>query len=343
MALDPVPWAVGNGAHNSVEGARRSLYDSTGGARGVTNPTDMEVTALPVPGDAVRVHTGSCKSPNDYLPSGGAQSYSGHEQSSTDVPVTTTGSAGTRINFLLWRVDDPQYAGQAPEDVVNGPYNRYVWVGSNPYTSPPPYPHVPLVRLDQPANTSTITGDMLTDIREVANPRRDFEIYARPRLSADNGAQAVLDARHAGGGEYFPGGVGIPNQWSFDMPTWPTRMVIDARWLGVQYQAGRNVYGNFWIEFGNEYRDQGWSNNRHFEFATEIFAFNGVQGTDGQRDNWLVMDTVPVPAKLRGKRVTFVFKASLSADSDFGVSMNHLGGLGMRVDYAQQAESFDQL
>ena len=55
MALRPVPWAIGHGAHNSAEGARMSLYAATNGARGVINPGDMRVTALPVPGAAVRI------------------------------------------------------------------------------------------------------------------------------------------------------------------------------------------------------------------------------------------------------------------------------------------------
>jgi hypothetical protein len=330
MALQGVPWAIGGsgetdengvpiGAHNTVEGARRALYDATGGARGVTNPTDMVVTELPVPGNAVRVHTGSCKSPNDY-PGGGAQSYSGWEMSSTDVPVTTTGSSGTRINFLVWRVDDPQYAGQAPADVVNGPYNRYVWLPNNPYTSPPAFPHVPLVRLEQPASTSTITNKMLTDIREVANPRREEHVFGRPRVLADSSAGSTLTVRHAAGGEYFPGGDGSPNQFRVPVPSWC----------------------NYWGEFGDEYRDRTWPGNRQWEFGTQIFAFNSPDSGDASRDNWPLMDGLVMPAKLRGKTVTFAFKASLSAGSDLGVSMDQLGGLGMRLTFAQTAIRGDE-
>ena len=342
MALDPVPWAVGNGAENSVEGARRALYDSTGGARGVTGVHDMKVVALPVPGGAVRVLSGSCKSPNDY-PGGGSQSYSGWEMSSTDVPVTATGSGGGRINWLLWRVDDPQYSGQPPADPTVGPYNRYVWVGSNPFTNPPAYPHVPLVRLNQPANTQTITNDMLTDVRQVANPWKDELVFGRPRVLGDSSAGVNLTVRHANGGEYFPGGDGSPNQFTIDMDPRCTRMMIDADWMGVKYQGGRNVYGNYWVEFGDEYRDRTWPNNRQWEFATQIFAFNGVQGSDDQRINWRLMDEVYVPPKLRGKRVTLAFKASLSAGSDTGVSMDHLGGLGMRLTFAERAVDSDRL
>ena len=353
MALQGVPWAIGYskgedesgrpiGAHNAVEGARRALFDATGGARGVTNPTDMEVTALPVPGPAVRVHAGSCKTPNDYLPAGGAQSYSGWEMSSTDVPVTTTGSSGNRINFLVYRVDDPTYAGPEPDDVVNGPYNRYVWLPSNPRTSPPAFPHVPLVMLNQPANTSTITNDMLTDIREVANPRREEHVFGRPRVLGDGHAGTSLTVRHANGGEYFPGGDGSANTFRVPVPDWCNRVMIDADWMGVRYQSGRNVYGNYWVEFGDEYRDRTWPGNRQWEYATQVFAFNSPDSGDASRDNWRLMDGLVMPSKLRGKTVTFAFKASLSASSDLGVMMDELGGLGMRLTFAQTAIRADQ-
>jgi hypothetical protein len=210
--------------------------------------------------------------------------------SSTDVPVTTTGSSGTRINFLVWRVDDPQYAGQAPADVVNGPYNRYVWLPNNPYTSPPAFPHVPLVRLEQPASTSTITNKMLTDIREVANPRREEHVFGRPRVLADSSAGSTLTVRHAAGGEYFPGGDGSPNQFRVPVPSWCNRVMIDAQWMGVRYQAGRSVYGNYWVEFGDEYRDRTWPGNRQWEFGTQIFAFNSPDSGDASRDNWPLKD-----------------------------------------------------
>lgn len=350
MALQGVPWAVGYskgedgsgrpiGAHNAVEGARRALFDATGGARGVTGPTDMEVTALPVPGPAVRVHAGSCKTPNDYLPAGGAQSYSGWEMSSTDVPVTTTGSSGSRINFLVYRVDDPTYAGPEPDDVVNGPYNRYVWLSSDPRTSPPAFPHVPLVRLDQPANTSTITNDMLTDIREVANPRRAEFLFARPRVHADEGPATELRTLQSSGGEYFPGGDGFENLAHYVIPAWATQMVIEADWLGVRYAGGRTLTGAHWIEFGDEYRNRTWPGNRQWEFATQMFAHNNADSGDASRTNWRVMDSVWVPPKLRGKRTTFCFKAGMFPNTQFGVSMDYLGGLGLRVTCVEVAES----
>lgn len=337
MALENAPWAV-DGAKHSAAVARTLAYASTSGAEGIVEPADLRVRATQTPSGSVRVAPGGIAILN-RAPNGGQQTYTARNVSETLVEVQPTGSGGGRTDYVWAHIIDPEYGGQFPENPQTAQYFFLTASAAQPEGNG----WYRLARIDIPASTATITQAMVTDLREVANPRQDYEIYARPRLSEDNGAEAVLDARHASGGEYFPGGVGIPNQWSFDMPTWPTRMVIDARWMGIQYQAGRNVYGNFWIEYGDEYRSQGWPNNKHFEFATQIFAFNGLQGTDGQRDNWLLMDAVPIPAKLRGQRVTFVFKASLSADSDFGVSMNHLGGLGMRVDYAQQAVSIDQI
>jgi hypothetical protein len=201
---------------------------------------------------------------------------------------------------------------------------------------------VPLVRLEQPASTSTITNKMLTDIREVANPRREEHVFGRPRVLADSSAGSTLTVRHAAGGEYFPGGDGSPNQFRVPVPSWCNRVMIDAQWMGVRYQAGRSVYGNYWVEFGDEYRDRTWPGNRQWEFGTQIFAFNSPDSGDASRDNWPLMDGLVMPAKLRGKTVTFAFKASLSAGSDLGVSMDQLGGLGMRLTFAQTAIRGDE-
>ena len=51
------------------------------------------------------------------------------------------------------------------------------------------------------------------------------------------------------------------------------------------------------------------------------------------------MDHCYVPAKLRGRRVTFVFKGALNSNSDTqAVSMDAMSGLGMRLTFAQDPD-----
>ncbi len=332
MALGNVPWAIGNGAGNMVEGARMSLYFATKGKRGVGGPLDMKVVPLPVPGPAVRVLTGTGVTPNDY-PGGGLQSYGMWEDSSTDVDIPATGSSGGATRYLIARIMDPQYAGQEPEDPQVGPYNRYALVSS---ISNLRYPHVPLAKITQPRSTGTITASMITDIREVANPNHDFAEFIRPRVIADNEAGMNLTVTTTDGGEYFPGGDGSSNGFSTVVPPWATVATIDAKWLSVSYKGGRDLRGYYWVEYGDEYRDRTWPNKRQWQYSTEKFAFNSPNTADHKRGNWLLSDSVPIPRKLRGKRVWFIFKAGRTGDT--GVSMDEKTGVTMFINFYERTD-----
>ena len=338
MALQSVPWAIGNGAHNQVEGARLSLYASTGGRGGVMSPTDMQVSALPVPGGAVRVHTGGVVIISGY-PGASSQAYAARETSSTDVPIDATGSSGSRTRYLVVRVHDHQYATEpSPPSIENGPYNEYEWIDQDPRTTALPYPVEGLAKVTQPANTQTITQDMIEDIRQLAQPKTRQVVFGRPRVSTDADVVSTLTARSSAGGEYFPGGNGFANAVQVDVPEWATRMHLEPRWMSVWTRAGNDsCWGYYWMEYGDEYRNRTWPNNQQFEFATQKFGFNFPNVSDLVRTEWSLMDAVPVPAKLRGKRVTFVFKAGLADGSDYGVRMDAQGGLGLRIDFAQEA------
>lgn len=175
-------WAV-NGSKFSAESARAETFKNTNGARGVTLPTDLKVSALPTPGTAVRVSPGGASLPAGYAAAPG-QSYSVTVPTSVDVPVTATGSGGAAVKYLLLRLKDPQYEGTAPADPVNFDYSSFVWVTSLTGLA---YPYVPLVKLTQPASTATITNAMLTDIRKLARGRVEREV-----TSGSNGAVSVI-------------------------------------------------------------------------------------------------------------------------------------------------------
>ena len=345
MALRPVPWAIGNGAENSVELARAGVYAGTAGSTGIIEPSDFRVAALPTPGAAVRVLKGSGVIKSTY-PGVFGQSYVVQEQSHTDVPVAATGSSGGSTKYVYVLIQDTQYGGQNPPSVENGPYNSYAVTT----TLPANQPYLLLAKIVQPASTATITGAMITDSRTVAIPWRDNVIYARPRLmSDDDPRQNFCNARYTGAngewyGEYFPGGDGSPSETSFYIPDRATHMSIRADWLAVRGVSGKNAHGRYWVEYGDDYRAHTWPGGRQLEFATQQFAFD-TTGTQGSyRMNWAVMDQVPVPKKLRGKTVRFAFKAGLSPDADTnGVMMNALSGLGLDVTFTQKPIDEDTL
>ena len=330
MAVDPVPYVV-HGAKHSADVFRQSLFDNTGGAAGVSSGTSLHVRQTGTPSNQVRVNPGGVIIPNTY--SGGAgQSYTGRNASETLVSVPASDSTGPRTWNIIFRVQDPQFGGPAPSDPLEGPYSFIECVAKSATVSDP---HYVLAEITVPASTATITNAMITSKRKLAMPKREQLMFGRPRVSAD--MSRSLGYSVADGGEYFPGGGGNPNTFEVDVPTWATRIMIDAAWMSVRYAGGTNPYGEYWIEYGDEYKNRTWPNNQQFEFATQHFAFDseGAAGT-GRRD-WRLMSSQHMPAKLRGKTITIAFKAG-RLDTAFpatAVQMDAVSGLGMHIAFVE--------
>jgi len=135
---------------------------------------DLKITQLPTAGTSVRAASGGAVIPNLY-PGGSQQSYTARAASTTDVPVTATGSGAGRVDLVIARIDDPFYGGTVPSDVTVGPYVRLdiiqnVAAGSTDIPAGLAYPAIALARLDIPASTATITTSMITDLRVMVVP-----------------------------------------------------------------------------------------------------------------------------------------------------------------------------
>lgn len=334
MALIPVPWAIGHGADNSVEGARMSLHAATKGARGVYGPGDMAVRALPVPGAAVRVHRGGAVTPNDY-PGAFNQSYAITEESSTDVPIPATGSSGGATRYLIVRIDDDQYAGNPPEDVVNGPYNRYAVVSS---ISGLQYPHVPLAKIVQPANTATITAGMIEDIREIALPRVEDHVIARPvvQQAIQNWSHVLRQKKSGSGilrGEQFPDRV-HGGGFKIKAPTWATRMIIECHLTGVRY-SGKSSWGGWYIAHAaaDGSGEPHWSQ----DFGWDVLENNTIYKT-----NWLLSENLYVWPDERGKEIQFDIRAFIDTASTAQtgqVSLDNRSGITFKCRFLETADA----
>lgn len=352
MAIDR--WFIGGGAEHSPESARRLVYASTSGAEGVGSPTDLRVLPLEVPGQGIRVVNGSALIRSNYT-GGETQTYMGTVYEQETVSVDATGSSAARSDLVVMRVEDPfaggtKYPKPADEDIPDAPYIHIrvisgVPAGTRRLQDVALYRNdsaVTLARIDFPVNTGTVTAGMITDLREVAQPHRSEVVFARPRLAGDD-SQMYLKALTSAGGEIFPGGAGIPNQFSVRVPEWATHMVIDAAWMSVVGVG--NPYGSYWVEFGDEYRNHTWPNKQQYEFTTQVFGFNYPNSTDNSSYTWQLMDEVPIAAKLRGKVVTFAFKGGLGKTFPAAskVWMPSNGGLGCRLTFAERAAGADMV
>ena len=348
MAFEPHPWFIGlEGVEHSAEVARNLAWSATSGASGIIEPGDLRVRAQTVPSDSVRIAPGGFVVASKYA-GASQQSYIERAPTETSVEIPATGSSGGATRYVVARVTDPDYpgGGSVPSVPNDGVYAAPYVVSSLSSSRT----EIPLAKIKQPANTSAITNAMITDLREVANPRRENVIFARPRLAEDNSPrQNFVNARWNGPngnfyGEAFPGGAGSPNSADIYVPEWATHQSIRADWVGVRCESGKNTFGHYWLEFGDEYITNGWPGGRNLEYATQVFAFD-TTGTQGNyRTSWPLMDQTTVPKKLRGKTVKYQFKAGLydTADTN-GVFMNRLSGLGLEITFSQQPIDEDTL
>lgn len=276
MALDTVPWFIGGGAEHSPAIARQLAYAATSGATGINGSADLRVTSLPTPTDKVRIMPGGGVMLNRY-PGGGQQSYTVRNPSATDVDVPATGSSSGATRYLIIRVDDPEFGGQTPSNVRTGPYVRPVLVSSLVNLA---YPYLPLAKIVMPANTATITQGMITDMREMANPRRISQVFM--------GAPVVNQRPTTVGGiwpSYRP---------SVDVPEWASYVSIIATITSIGHLGG-NTEGQLTATLGN-----GGPNS-----STQVRAANHGYDVDvapgaGVRHTFVVGGKAKVPAALRG-------------------------------------------
>ena len=367
MADFYVPYVI-NGSKHSARLFRRTFQQQVGEGSGVDRPGDLKVQALNIPGDGFRVAPGGGVAQSRDTSASSRESYGpvlDRELVVSGVPGT--GSQSPRRDLVILEITDPEMESNiypeptSPEGWQDGDNFARITVipDVDSLVSPEARPvkrleqitngdwknvtGVTLAAINWPASTGTVSEAMLEDLRIVQSPFRSELAFARPRVREDDGPQNNLTERDKSGGEYFPGGAGYANQVEMDIPERATRMIIEADWLSVILLGGKNAWGNYWVEFGDEHRPKTWPGNRNYEFATQKFAFDTVGPVSGTyRANWRLMDNRAVPAKLRGKKATFVFKAGLADAADKNaIAMNSLSGLGLKVTFVESALTWE--
>ncbi|WP_327349654.1 hypothetical protein OG772_20440 [Streptomyces sp. NBC_01321] len=275
MTLIQPPMMVTGGKH-PARTMRMMIRDLSRGSQGVTEYNDLKVTPLTTPGAGVQVADGSGVVRGAAW---GQGSYTQYNVGSATVNIAPTGATG-RTDMVVLRVLDPDYEGQlnpASDDVG---YFHVVSNVSSTATQPPAgMTAIPLARITMGPNTATITSAMITELRTIANPRRDRQIYtASPTGDQNWGGNAK--------GTY----VSWPPaaRWNIAVPVWAVRARIVFTVAATQVING-SVWGQAAFKLGTV---QGQSIN----FDTG--AFTG--GDRSQRVNLISADTVSVPSAMRG-------------------------------------------
>ena len=329
--LDPTPWLIGGGAAHSPEVVRQALYDSTGGAEGVSSVGGLKVLANGTPNGTVRVLPGGGILNNRYA-GGAGQSYAVRNASQTSVPIKATGSGSGRVDMVVIRVLDPQYEGAAPPDPNDFQYTRLEvieGVSAGVETAKElnlGYPAIALARVTLPKSTGTVTSGMIEDLREMAQPRRHEVLRARPTVTAEIETLTMTRDR----GEWFPNAGALQ---TISIPSWATRVIIEATWIQVR-EPGGNAYGECWVDWGPK-KSEGVR-----DYSTQRFDWNTADGPDVSRANWIVADDRYVPAVVRGTDQHFIMMARLESATTNSArpQITAKSGVKMRVTFLEEAD-----
>jgi hypothetical protein len=179
------PWLVGGDAETPEQVARMFAFVATGGAEGIAQPGDLKVVAQPVPSNQLVVSAGGALMLNRGADSY-EQSYIAANSDPDVVTIAATGSTGARRDLIVCRVEDPNAAGGSQwknngADPVEGPF-MFTRVIENVPAGTTRLQDVAghgsdvgfaLALVTVPANTGTITNNMITDLRKMARPREE--------------------------------------------------------------------------------------------------------------------------------------------------------------------------
>lgn len=229
MAIEGVPWMVAGGLH-SAEVGRQLAFSATNGETGVILGGSLKVVALPTAGAGVRINAGSASIVSKF-PGADGQSYIVRGVGATDISVAKAGTT-TTTRYVIIRITDPAYAGQpVPTNPVVGPYAIPEVVGALPAG----VPYIALAKIVMPANATTVTNAMITDLRKMANPRQRSYVFM---------GQPTINQQTISGGSVWP-----DFRPMVEVPEWATHVSIVASLNSIGHLGG-NIDGQMTVTLG---------------------------------------------------------------------------------------------
>lgn len=320
MALSPA--YVVDGGRVPAQMLRMTLWASTSGANGVCLPGDLRVQALAVPGGAVNVLPGGAILSNSgrFPGTSGTQSFAAVNATTEQLTIPATGSGSGRTDYVILRIDDWHFDGSAqPADPKTALYCSFRRVSSLAGLA---YPYVALAKITIPASTGTITQAMITDLREVALPRRESVARFRTQTGADDPQRLTSTTR-----QLWPAEGG----WQLvDVPGWATRVQIKATWSQIKFDADAQT-GRLWLSWGDWVAADG-----QYELRTDTIMYDAAAGSTSRQTIVLVADMY-VPTKYRGKTdVRFAFQGKREIGT--GPLIDQVTALGLELTFLEVAD-----
>lgn len=283
MALIQPPMLTHGGTH-PARAFRMMVRDLARGNQGVTEGNDLKVRERSTPGAGVRVSDGSAVVRGAAW---GQGSYTQYNVGDAIVPIAPTGSSA-RSDLVCLRVEDPEYEGNrnpAADDI--GYFHVVSGVSASTKTVPSGMTAIPLARLDLPANTATITNAMVTDLRQIANPRRDRKLYtAYP--------SALSELKYQDNRWYnWP----TAASWSVSIPAWAVSGKVAVTIAGLR-MARADVFAAMQTKLGSD--------------LGHNTVIDDNQGTVVRRQTVVIADNITISAAQRGTTQTLSLQTLMS-------------------------------
>ncbi|MFI1563851.1 hypothetical protein ACH4ZX_12460 [Streptomyces sp. NPDC020490] len=307
MTLINPPLLTHGGTH-AARAFRMMVRDLARGSQGVTEGDDLKVRQLSTPGAGVRVMDGSAVIRGAAW---GQGSYTQYNVGEATVPVAPTG-ASARSDLVCLRVEDPEYEGtRDPETDEIGYFHVVSNVSATTTTAPTGMTAIPLARIDLPANTTLVTDSMITDLRRIANPRRERTLY-----TAFPGSTSTLtysdNKWHT-----WP----TAAKWSVPVPPWATTAKVVTIIAGLRltradvYARMQNVLGGI--------------------LPGQDTAVDDDQGKGTRRNTVVLADTLSIPAALRGTTQNLYLQTYMSKSETGDLSVDGATSLVADVEFTE--------
>lgn len=306
MALIQPPMLTHGGTH-PARAFRMMIRDLASGNQGVTEGNDLKVSQWSTPGSGVRVGDGSAVVTGAAW---GQGSYTQYNVGDAIVPTAPTG-ASARSDLICLRVQDPEYEGNrdpAADDI--GYFHVVSGVSATARAVPAGMTAIPLARVDIPANTATITNGLITDLRQIANPRRDRKLYTSyptslSELTYQDGVWRTWPAAA---------------KWSVPIPTWAVSAKIIVTIAGLRLSRAW-VFASMQTQLGTALGD--------------VTAIDDDQGSGVRRQTVVVADDLAVGATLRGTTQTLSLRTFMSKSETGDLSVDGSTSIIADVEFTE--------
>lgn len=277
MALNNIrnPALFMSGGHSDFEVARLGVRAMTGNAEGVVEATTLKATANGSTPNLVTLAGGA-----GALVRGRDNVYQGTyflgTTGATTVAVPTNNTSGTVRYMVMARVQDPLYdptSTKTPD--VDAAYAHIETCAAGATTVPPAYSAIPICRIDLPAGASVVTQAMITDLRFLAQPRRQRQLYTLFPSASD--AVAQINIWGTWPGASIVTGVVIP--------PWAGHAIVICDVLSAR--AAGNVIGALRVNLGGV-------------VGAGVNMDQNATSANPLRFNARTADTLPIPSNLAG-------------------------------------------